>query len=400
MLKNIRASKSVYMLAYVLELVFYCIRGHYIYVETGFFGLSGNTITYVFHVAGSLLIMLCWSPRFKPLILLSSGLFAAGFIPALFLPEGVLRLIFACAGMFGLGGAVSACRCGYAFVSNNSERLTGMSLMIILVALIHRTDWAGTENAFTNQVLPIIVIALLIFCLLRFKEEDFDVREETGPEDKKGLYWAFAFFTAYFAIDGFIYDLANTSIETKPTFMFAGLIIAGIMLFIMLGKLMYAPQGLPAVYFSVLASSVIIVAARSGLLPPCVVPPLGLCLHIPEFLTDALFFRRFLLGLFLALDLPLPCGQVAVVLLHNLCGLVIHPHERLRIRVSILFEDAWDLVLSPFNLTLHALDLCRQGFAFLALEQPGRFRKLLFQLRQIHVFHVPDRSRLVLHLDH
>ena len=84
---------------------------------------------------------------------------------------------------------------------------------------------------------------------------------------------------------------------------------------------MYAPQGLPAVYFSVLASSVIIVAARSGLLPPCVVPPLGLCLHIPEFLTDALFFRRFLLGLFLALDLPLPCGQVAVVLLHNLCGL-------------------------------------------------------------------------------
>ena len=237
MLKNIRASKSVYMLAYVLELVFYCIRGHYIYVETGFFGLSGNTITYVFHVAGSLLIMLCWSPRFKPLILLSSGLFAAGFIPALFLPEGVLRLIFACAGMFGLGGAVSACRCGYAFVSNNSERLTGMSLMIILVALIHRTDWAGTENAFTNQVLPIIVISLLIFCLLRFKEEDFDVREETGPEDKKGLYWAFAFFTAYFAIDGFIYDLANTSIETKPTFMFAGLSRAGIMLFIMLGKL-------------------------------------------------------------------------------------------------------------------------------------------------------------------
>ena len=163
---------------------------------------------------------------------------------------------------------------------------------------------------------------------------------------------------------------------------------------------MYAPQGLPAVYFSVLASSVIIVAARSGLLPPCVVPALGFCLHIPELLSDALFFRRFLLGLFLALDLPLPCGQVAVVLLHNLCGLVIHPHERLRIRVSILFEDAWDLVLSPFNLTLHALDLCRQGFAFLALEQPGRFRKLLFQLRQIHVFHVPDRSRLVLHLDH
>ena len=42
------------------------------------------------------------------------------------------------------------------------------------------------------------------------------------------------------------------------------------------GISMYAPQGHPAVYFSVLASSVIIVAAGSGLLPPCIVPPLGL----------------------------------------------------------------------------------------------------------------------------
>jgi hypothetical protein len=43
---------------------------------------------------------------------------------------------------------------------------------------------------------------------------------------------------------------------------------------------MYAPQGLPAVHFSVLASSVIIVAARTGLLLPCVVPALG-PRHIP-----------------------------------------------------------------------------------------------------------------------
>ena len=52
---------------------------------------------------------------------------------------------------------------------------------------------------------------------------------------------------------------------------------------------MYAPQGHPAVYFSVLASSVIIVAARAGLLSPCVVPALGLCVIFPEFLSDALF---------------------------------------------------------------------------------------------------------------
>ena len=262
MIKNIRASKSAYMLAYVLELVFYCIRGHYIYVETGLFGLSGNTITYIFHVAGSLLIMLCWSPRFKPLIWVSSGLFAAGFIPALFLQEDIMRLVFSCVGMFGLGGAVSACRCGYAFVCNNSERLTGMSLMIILVAIIHRTDWSGIENAFTNQVLPIIVIALLVFCLLRFKEEDFDVKEETGPEDSKGLYWAFAFFTAYFAIDGFIYDLANISREMKPTFMFAGLIIAGIVFFVMIGRLKLNVQHVWDLFFVLLLFGTVLVVIR------------------------------------------------------------------------------------------------------------------------------------------
>ncbi len=49
---------------------------------------------------------------------------------------------------------------------------------------------------------------------------------------------------------------------------------------------MYAPQGLPAVYFSVLASSVIIMAAVPRLLPPLGLPALGLCLHIPELLPD------------------------------------------------------------------------------------------------------------------
>ena len=46
------------------------------------------------------------------------------------------------------------------------------------------------------------------------------------------------------------------------------------------GISMYAPQGLPAVFSSVLASSVIVIAAVPGLLPPCVVSSLGLC-HIP-----------------------------------------------------------------------------------------------------------------------
>ena len=105
------------------------------------------------------------------------------------------------------------------------------------------------------------------------------------------------------------------------------------------GISMYTPQGPPAVFSSVLASSVIIVAARAGLLPPCIVPPLGLCLHILELLSDALFFRRRLLGLLLSVDLLLPCGEITVVLLHKGRGGVIRPLERLYVGISVLFQN-------------------------------------------------------------
>ena len=76
-IRNIRPGMLVYLLAYVLELVFYCVRGHYIYVETRLFGLSGSTLGYAFHVVGSLVIMLLWKPRFRKLIYISVFLFAA-----------------------------------------------------------------------------------------------------------------------------------------------------------------------------------------------------------------------------------------------------------------------------------------------------------------------------------
>jgi len=46
------------------------------------------------------------------------------------------------------------------------------------------------------------------------------------------------------------------------------------------GRFYVCTAGAPAVFSSVLASSVIIVAARAGLLPPCIVPAFGLRLII------------------------------------------------------------------------------------------------------------------------
>ena len=100
---------------------------------------------------------------------------------------------------------------------------------------------------------------------------------------------------------------------------------------------MYAPQGALRCSSSVLASSVIVIATVPGLLPTLGIPALGFRLHISELLSDALFFRRCLLGLFLPVDLTLLCGQVTVVLLHKGRSSVIRPFERLHVGIAVLF---------------------------------------------------------------
>lgn len=161
---------------------------------------------------------------------------------------------------------------------------------------------------------------------------------------------------------------------------------------------MYAPQGPPAVFSSALASSVIVIAAVSRLLPPRIVSPLGLCLHIPELLSDALFFRRFLLGLHFAIDLPLPCGQITVVLLHKSRGGVIRPFEGLHIGITIFFEDTGQSVHPAVNLPLYTCNLFLQDLTLFTLEQPGRFgkRRCFFLSQKVfHCFEHPQQNRIL-----
>lgn len=163
---------------------------------------------------------------------------------------------------------------------------------------------------------------------------------------------------------------------------------------------MYEPQEPPAVYSSVLASSVIIMAAGSCLLPPCVVPAFGLRLYIPELLSDALLFRRGLLGLLPSVDLPLPCGQIAVVLLHKGCSGVIRPFERLHIGIAVLFQNTGQPVHPAVDLLLYTFNLFLQGLALFSFEQSSRFSELPFQLWKLYVHELLNRPGFVLYLAH
>jgi DNA-binding CsgD family transcriptional regulator len=65
------------------------------------------------------------------------------------------------------------------------------------------------DNALFYYVFPILLLAGTIFCLLRFREADMEVKETVTADDKKGLYWAFAIFIAYFALEGYTGFMGN-----------------------------------------------------------------------------------------------------------------------------------------------------------------------------------------------
>lgn len=237
-LSDIRPRRMIYALTYAFELMLFACAQFMAEGNTAF-GLPEITVLFVAHMAASLVIMLLWSERFKPLIWISAAATLLGFVGYTFLPAGLLRLTFGIIAMAGLGGAVTSARCGFAFAANNAERLVGMCVMFFSTAVIYLLSSISAAASIVTTVLPVILAVLLTACLLLFKEKDFEVKKEATKGDAKGLYWAFALFLAYFAIDGYIWR--QISFESTSLFVFVviGMMLAGLMLFVSLvwGKL-------------------------------------------------------------------------------------------------------------------------------------------------------------------
>lgn len=75
---------------------------------------------------------------------------------------------------------------------------------------------------------------------------------------------------------------------------------------------------------------------------------LALCLKLAQAFQYALPFRLLCLlfsgGFLFFPDLPLPCGKVTVVLLHNSLRFAVGCHERLHIGITVLFENIGQLI--------------------------------------------------------
>ncbi len=246
---GIRPARLVYFSAYALELMLFAARGQFLPIGGDLFGIKGWTIAHAAHMLASLVFMLLWSAKFKKLVHLSVALMLGGFLPFLFLPMGVPRVCFAVLFYIGLGGAVTSARCAYAFAANNAERLAGALIMFVSVAVMRFARSLGAEGVIVTYILPLALLGALCFCLLRFKEADFAVKDAPAEEDRKGLYWAFAFFALYFAFDGYNAALVDGYLNPDFLFFFIGMLLAGLVLFVGIVKLSRNTWGIWNLFF-------------------------------------------------------------------------------------------------------------------------------------------------------
>lgn len=198
----IRKDRLPYMLAYLFELLLYTVLLQYLPIERPLWGFYSANVAFVFHMAGSLVIMLLWNERFKKLIYISLALCFAGLVPCLFLPEGTAWLVCLLVMYTALGGVVTCTRCGFAFATNNSEKAIGLVGMFMVDRFIRILRNLLIFNNFLCIVLPLILFVCCAVCLLLYKEKDLVVLDKSSKKDAKGLYWALAYFIMYFLVDG------------------------------------------------------------------------------------------------------------------------------------------------------------------------------------------------------
>ena len=233
---GIRSERCIYVFAYVLELVFFSVRGLFLPVGYDVFGIKGWTVIYAVHMIASLAVMLVWTEKFKTLLRTSALVMLFGLVPYVFLPQGRLRFIFGMIGYAGLGGVVTGARCGYAYAANNEERFLGIILMFFSVMFARLAKALGANGIIITCIIPLTLLLLLFFCLIKFREEDFEVKQEETEEDTKGLYWAFAYFVVYFAVDGYIGELSDNTCRSNYLFVIMGMALAGVLLIFVLRR--------------------------------------------------------------------------------------------------------------------------------------------------------------------
>jgi DNA-binding CsgD family transcriptional regulator len=232
--RNFRPAKIHYVLAYAFELALYSTQGQYIEVETPILGISPFMLMYVGHVLFSLVVMLLWSDRFKPLVRVSSWVLLLAFFPFLLLGQGIPKTVFAMITWAGLGGCVTSARCGYAFAANNVERLAGILLAFLTSFVFFIVKGLALGGMVMTHILPTLFMIGLVFALSRYKEGELEARTDSRPADRRAVFIAMAYMIGYYAIDGYAWGLiSNDALSFNVLVGLGGIIASAVFILVL-----------------------------------------------------------------------------------------------------------------------------------------------------------------------
>lgn len=215
-LSEIRMSRIPYVLSYVGQLWLYTILGQFLKKNRPIGPVSEYTIIKVVYFLCSLVAILLWNKHFKLQVRLWVAAAAVALLPAVILEMSVAKVVFTIIFYGAFGGICSCTRCGFAFATNNSEKIFSLIVMVVVdkfIRIIHALNW---DNFFLKIILPIIVFIVMAISLLLYEEDKLEVIETTSDKDTKGLYWGLAYFIMFFWLSDNIttYPKGDTSLLT------------------------------------------------------------------------------------------------------------------------------------------------------------------------------------------
>lgn len=211
--RNIRVSHLHYLLALPLSLGFANAQEILFKTDVRLFGLDGLTIVLsAFCLGAGLLFALVNVRNLKGIAISSAVLALSGFIPWIFVPDGIVSVLLAALFMFGMGGSVSCAVFVYTFVLNNPERFLGAIILSFFTAVVRFAAGLPDFPQFINKVTMFLLIAGTVFCLFKFKTKDFEsLPSKREAKFSPPILLVLYFFIAVFCLDYFYSYLPGTS---------------------------------------------------------------------------------------------------------------------------------------------------------------------------------------------
>lgn len=201
-LRHIRRDCLHYFFAFPVAMILINAQDFILDGGEDLFSLSHTTVTFLAFVAGAIVMFaLSAKDNISAISKTSALIAAAGFVPWLFLPDGMASSLCAAVFMAGVGGCVSSGSFSYVFMLNNAERFFGGALMILFIEALELADGFFPIHTAARKFIALGLVAGLCACMLLSKKRDYaGAGAKAVVKFDPSVWLALYLFLSYFAI--------------------------------------------------------------------------------------------------------------------------------------------------------------------------------------------------------